>query len=74
MRGSRDDWKRWKRKSLPNAIYTTTSWCRRWRQPLTPEEMEMLRDSARDGVVNLTPEMQERVAKAVEAITIDLTG
>jgi hypothetical protein len=41
---------------------------------LTPEELEMVRASARDGVVHLPPEMQERVTKAVEAITIELTG
>ena len=41
---------------------------------LTPEELEMVRDSAQDGVVHLPPEMEERVAKAVEALTTELTG
>jgi hypothetical protein len=34
----------------------------------------MLRDTARDGVVEFPPEVGERVAKALEAITIELTG
>jgi hypothetical protein len=41
---------------------------------LTPEELEMLIDTARDGVVEFPPEVGERVAKALEAITIELTG
>jgi hypothetical protein len=41
---------------------------------LTPEELELLRDTARDGVVEFPPEVGERVAKALEAITIELTG
>jgi hypothetical protein len=34
----------------------------------------MLIDTARDGVVEFPPEVGERVAKALEAITIELTG
>jgi hypothetical protein len=41
---------------------------------LTPEELEMLIDTARDGVVEFPPEVRERVAKAFETITIELTG
>ena len=41
---------------------------------LTLEEMAMLRDTARDGVVEFPPDVRERVGQAFEAITIELSG
>ena len=41
---------------------------------LTTEELEMLIDTARDGVVEFPPELRERVDKVLEAMTIGLTG
>ena len=42
---------------------------------LSPEELQMLRDSANaDEVIQIPPELMTRIREAAEAVTMDLTG